>query len=114
VQTKIKPKKSAVKRFKVTSTGKLLHSHSGKQHLAVKKSGELRCRSLCVPSFQQLFPSNPITPARTHSLSQGITSVPFRDKRSSGDQSVERVLDCAHAMNSDADATSIKRLLALR
>ena len=40
VQTKIKPKKSAVKRFKVTSTGKLMHSRSGKQHLAVKKSGE--------------------------------------------------------------------------
>jgi ribosomal protein L35 len=68
VQTKIKPKKSAVKRFKVTSNGKLLHSHSGKQHLAVKKSGELLGRQQHRPVIQiiplisnSLQPLKPVT-----------------------------------------------------
>jgi hypothetical protein len=51
VQTKLKPKKSAVKRFKVTATGKLLRSHSGKQHLAVKKSG-----ACSIASFISILP----------------------------------------------------------
>jgi hypothetical protein len=81
VQTKIKPKKSAVKRFKVTSTGKLLHARSGKQHLAVKKSG-----ATALPSSALSLPSAAfgVRPSLLYSLSQATTSVLFRAKRSSG------------------------------
>jgi large subunit ribosomal protein L35 len=81
VQTKIKPKKSAVKRFKVTSTGKLLHARSGKQHLAVKKSG---ATALPPPAISPSTVTFGVCRSLPYNVSQATTSVLFRAKRSSG------------------------------
>jgi ribosomal protein L35 len=132
VQTKLKPKKSAVKRFKVTATGKLLHSRSGKQHLAVKKSGVFNGRLqrhciclglLCFFIFLHL---------QSFQL-QATTSRLCLAKRSSGGHHNFFAPRChrhllppppsfifswhstgTHLACSDADATNIKRLLSLR
>jgi hypothetical protein len=49
-------------------------------------------------------------------LSQVTTLALFHGKRSSGAicRAAERAMQFAHAVDSDADATSIKRLLTLR
>jgi ribosomal protein L35 len=112
VQTKIKPKKSAVKRFKVTSNGKLLHSHSGKQHLAVKKSGELLGRQQHRPVIHFNHSSQSLHACRSS----------YRSSLTSSARQVTFISSChsfvifgiAHASHSDADATNIKRLLTLR
>lgn len=36
---KIKTRKTAAKRFKITATGKVLHGHARMNHLMMKKSG---------------------------------------------------------------------------
>jgi len=36
---KIKTRKTAAKRFKITAKGKVLHGHAGMNHLMMKKSG---------------------------------------------------------------------------
>ena len=99
MQTKLKPKKSAVKRFKVTATGKLLRSHSGKQHLAVKKSGA--CVIASHVSIMLLPPTNaPLTLLPSSlSLVQATTSHPCHVKRLSGDDEddndADAPCDCA-------------------
>ncbi len=40
----IKTKKSVIKRFKITATGKVLRSHAGKRHLLSGKSSKRRRR----------------------------------------------------------------------
>jgi len=41
---KLKTKKAAAKRFKITSTGKVLSNQSGKRHLLGNKSSKLKRR----------------------------------------------------------------------
>ena len=41
---KIRTKKSAAKRFKVTATGKIMRRNTGKGHLMMKKSGSRKRR----------------------------------------------------------------------
>lgn len=41
---KIKTKKAAAKRFKITGTGKMMHRGSGKGHLMLRKSASRRRR----------------------------------------------------------------------
>lgn len=41
---KIKTRKTAAKRFKVTATGKIMRQNTGKGHLMMKKSGSRRRR----------------------------------------------------------------------
>ena len=36
---KIKTRKTAAKRFKISGTGKILHGHAGMNHLMIGKSG---------------------------------------------------------------------------
>jgi large subunit ribosomal protein L35 len=42
MKTKLKTKKAAAKRFKITSTGKVLRNVSGKRHLLGGKSSKLK------------------------------------------------------------------------
>jgi len=41
---KIKTRKTAAKRFKITGTGKIMRRNTGKGHLMIKKSGSRRRR----------------------------------------------------------------------
>ena len=50
MKTKMKIKKSLLKRFKITKNGKVFRRHTGQDHLGSKKSGDrLRHRKGWVP-----------------------------------------------------------------
>jgi len=56
---KIKTRKAAAKRFKVTKNGKVMHGHEGKRHILTKKSAKRK---------RQLRGSDVLSAAETHKV----------------------------------------------